>query len=232
MESGGTVLNLDELRQWIGRTESAEDVITPRLERSFRATFNRAPGQPAAGDVASPCIHWCLAPAIAPTDALGDDGHPRCGGFLPPAPLPRRMWAGGELHFISPLHVGDVVTRTSRIDDVALKEGRAGPLCFVTVRHVWSTALGPAVEERQEIVYRGIGGEKAGATKPEAAAPTEAMWRQSWACDPVLVFRYSAITYNSHRIHYDHAYATGVEGYPDLVVNGPLQATVMAAYAH
>ena len=141
------------------------------------------------------------------------------------------MWAGGELHFISPLHVGDVVTRTSRINDVALKEGRAGPLCFVTVRHVWSTALGPAVEERQEIVYRGIGGEKAGATKPEAAAPTEAMWRQSWACDPVLVFRYSAITYNSHRIHYDHAYATGVEGYPDLVVNGPLQATVMAAYA-
>ena len=132
-------LDLEGLRQWVGRSEAAQDDITPRLEASFRATLDRPPGQPAIGDSATLGVHWCLAPPIVPMEALGDDGHPRRGGFLPPVPLPRRMWAGGELAFEAPLQVGDVVTRTSRIDDVVIKEGRSGTMCFVTVRHNWTT---------------------------------------------------------------------------------------------
>jgi 3-methylfumaryl-CoA hydratase len=223
-------LDLAALRQWIGRSESVQDTITPRLEASFRATLDRMPGQPAAGDMATLGIHWCLAPPIAPMDALGDDGHPRRGGFLPPVPLPRRMWAGGELAFLDPLLVGDMVTHTSRIEDVAFKEGRTGTLCFVTVRHAWSTARGPALDERQDIVYRSLDGNRPVAAVAPLAQP-EALWQRCWTCDPILLFRYSALTFNGHRIHYDRPYVTEIEGYPDLVVHGPLQATALMALA-
>src|SRR5580698_7300507 len=133
------VLDLEELRQWIGRTESAQDTITPRLEASLRATLDRPPEQPMVGNLATLGVHWCLAPPIVQTEALGGDGHPLRGGFLPSVPLSRRMWAGGELAFEAPLQVGDTVTRTSQIEDVAIKEGRSGTMCFVTVRHSWAT---------------------------------------------------------------------------------------------
>jgi 3-methylfumaryl-CoA hydratase len=164
--------------------------------------------------------------------ALGPDGHPARGGFLPPVPLPRRMWAGGRLEFIDAVRVGDVVTRTSRIGDVALKQGSTGQLCFVTVEHTLATPRGVAIRERQDIVYREP--PPAGAVAPAgptAAGPTAAAHSRRHMADPVLLFRYSALTFNGHRIHYDRTYVTQVEGYPGLIVHGPLQAALLAEFA-
>jgi 3-methylfumaryl-CoA hydratase len=164
-------------------------------------------------------------------EALGDDGHPRRGGFLPPVPLPRRMWAGGELAFEAPLQVGDVVPRTSRIDDVVIKEGRSGTMCFVTVRHNWTTRRDPALEERQDIVYRSVNLDRSASAVDTAAPQPAASCQRFWPCDPVLLFRYSALTFNGHRIHYDYPYVTEAEGYPGLIVRGPLQATLLMGLA-
>jgi 3-methylfumaryl-CoA hydratase len=199
--------------------------------RSFLPGDTRpSPGQPAIGDSATLGVHWCLAPPIVPMEALGDDGHPRRGGFLPPVPLPRRMWAGGELAFEAPLQVGDVVTRTSRID-VVIKEGRSGTMCFVTVRHNWTTARGPALEERQDIVYRSVNLDRSASAVDTAAPQPAASCQRFWPCDPVLLFRYSALTFNGHRIHYNYPYVTEAEGYPGLIVHGPLQATLLMGLA-
>jgi hydroxyacyl-ACP dehydratase HTD2-like protein with hotdog domain len=165
-----------------------------------------------------------------PPDRIGPDGHPKRGGFLPPVlDLPRRMWAGGRLAFHAPLRTDDRVRRTSTITAVSEKSGGAGRLVFVTVRHVVEGPAGTAIEEEQDIVYRGAEG---AAVKPAPAAPD---WpgaaRRDVVPDPVMLFRYSALTGNGHRIHYDHPYVTQVEGYPGLVVHGPLQATLMAALA-
>jgi 3-methylfumaryl-CoA hydratase len=210
------------LQSWIGRTAEAEDVITQRLADEFVATF--APHIPK--DSAAPLgIHWCLSPAIAPGDALGADGHPPKGGFLPPVPLPRRMWAGGEVETLGELRVGDHVTRRSTIADVSLKSGRTGPLCFVAVRHEYSTERGLAVRERHDIVYREAA-TGAGQGSPAAERrPADLSWTVETG--PVLLFRYSAITFNGHRIHYDLPYVTEVEGYAGLVVHGPIQATLL-----
>jgi len=226
MTSNQTPLDLDHLRSWIGRSETAHDFITPRLEASLRAVLDQTVGSPADGDPASTTVHWCLAPAIAQESALGSDGHPRRGGFLPPVPLPRRMWAGGELRFHDDFRVGDAVTRRSTIEDVTVKEGRSGTLCFVTVRHVFFTTRGTVLEERQDIVYREEAATGAASEAKDRPHP-EATWRRHWVCDTVLLFRYSALTFNSHRIHYDRDYATMAEGYPALVVHGPLQATAL-----
>lgn len=221
----GMTLDLDHLKSWIGRTMEAEDIVTPRLVAEYQATFTPQLAETAAS--AAPLgLHWCLAPPIDPITDLGADGHGVKGGFLPPVPLPRRMWAGGEVENHAPLHVGDQVTRQSRVDDVAFKEGRSGPLCFVTVRHTFSTARGLAATERHDIVYREA--DKPGRVKPEpAAAPprhADLAWRVE--ASPVLLFRYSAMTFNGHRIHYDQPYVTGVEGYAGLVVHGPVQGTL------
>jgi 3-methylfumaryl-CoA hydratase len=201
--SEAPALDLEALRPWIGRSETAHDTITRRLEASFRASLDRAPGQPAIGDPATLGLHWYLAPPIVQMAALGDDGHPRRAGFLPPVPLPRRMWAGGELAFDAPLQVGDAVTRTSQIKDVTIKEGRSGPMCFVTVRHSWATERGPALEERQDIVYRAANAARpAAAVRAEVSLP-QASRQRVWPCDPLLLFRYSALTFNGHRIHND-----------------------------
>jgi 3-methylfumaryl-CoA hydratase len=154
--------------------------------------------------------------------------------FLPPVPLPRRMWAGGELRLHGRLRVGDAVTRTSRIADVTLKEGRTGALCFVTVEHEITGPEGLAISERQDIVYRGVEAKTvpaAGAAPLRHGVPREAAWRRETGVDPVLLFRYSALTFNGHRIHYDRDYAVGVEAYRGLVVHGPLQATLLLDYA-
>lgn len=218
---------MTELTDWIGRSREASDLVTPRLLAEFRATF--APHlAPSPGGTAPPALHWCLAPETPPADALGPDGHAAKGGFLPPVPLPRRMWAGGQVETLSELREGDLVTRTETVRDVAFKEGRSGRLCFVTVEHAVATARGLAIRERQDIVYREAAGAQSGvgsvAERDDAAG-----YEQVWAvpATPTLLFRYSAMTFNGHRFHYDQPYATQVEGYADLVVHGPIQATLL-----
>jgi len=213
--------------EWIGRQTRSQDVITPRLDAGFRAIFEpylarSGPGEAPLG------IHWCLCPAIAPMDELGPDGHPARNRDMPPIPLPRRMWAGGEVETLAPFRIGDQVTRISTIADITHKEGRSGELWFVSINHEYATGRGTVIRERQDIVYReaatpGLAGT---ASMPPAPSRTSS---STWTVDtsPVLLFRYSAITFNGHRIHYDHPYVTGVEGYDGLVVHGPLQATLL-----
>ena len=226
-----TATMIDEklLKGWIGRTEQTEDVIAPRLVREFRVTLDKSDDLPIAGTPAPLAIHWCLSPATVKASALGADGHPQRGGFLPPVPLPRRMWAGGDLQFHQPFCVGDIVRRQSCIQDVSIKEGRSGVLCFVVVQHQLFTSRGLAITERQDIVYRDFGGKDAPKTAP-VALPT-AEWSRAMQANPPLLFRYSAITFNGHRIHYDRDYASGTEAYPGLVVQGPLQATLLMQFA-
>lgn len=224
-------LDLAHLRQWIGRTEEASDVVTAQFVKALRATLFMEPGAPRPGDAAPLTAHWCLAQPVAPMAALGPDGHPARGGFLPPVPLPRRMWAGGRLEFIDRLRVGDAVTRLSRIADVKEKHGGSGRLCFVAVEHTITTPRGVAIRERQDIVYREPpAADAAPARSASAAAPSASHSRRHMA-DPVLLFRYSALTFNGHRIHYDRDYVVGIEGYPGLVVHGPLQAALLAEFA-
>ncbi len=218
-------LDIDHLRGWIGRSEEATDRVSPQMVQAFRATLDADPGAPEPGEPAPLAIHWCLSPAIRPMRELGPDGHPARGGFLPPVPLPRRMWAGGEIRHREPLRVGDTVRRRSRIGDVQVKQGRTGALCFVAVHHDFETERGPALSERHDIVYRAMTPGRSGPPPEAAEGPPEADLGHVVDPTPTLLFRYSALTFNGHRIHYDRAYATGEEGYPGLVVHGPLQAT-------
>lgn len=211
------VIDLTDLRRWVGRSDTATDTISRRLVEQFGAVFG--PAAPEA-DQAPPGIHWCLAPAAVPTDALDADGHPSRGGFLPPVPLPRRMWAGSDTHFLDPLRMGDAVTRVSRISDVTVKQGKSGALCFVAVQHEFATSRGTAIRERQDLVFRA----PADAVTSPSAEPSFASAAHS-PTGPVPPFRYAALTFNSHRIHYDRDYARDIEGYAGLVVQGPLQAT-------
>jgi 3-methylfumaryl-CoA hydratase len=222
--------DLDHLRQWIGRSTQASDIVTAQLVKGLRATLFLEIGEPKAGDAAPFTVHWCLAQPVFPASELGPDGHPARGGFLPPVPLPRRMWAGGELEFIDSLRVGDAVTRTSRIKDVTLKSGSTGTLCFVSVDHEIATPRGIAIRERQDIVYRDVSPASPAPAKP-AGAPPVAKHRESYMADPVLLFRYSALTFNGHRIHYDRDYVTKVEGYPGLIFHGPMQAALQVEFA-
>src|SRR5262249_9061122 len=160
-------LDLDHLRQWIGRTAEATDIVSAQLVKGLRATLFQEIGEPTTGDAAPFTVHWCLGQPVFPQSQLGPDGHPTRGGFLPPVPLPRRMWAGGELEFLDPLRVGDEPRRASRIADVNIKTGSTGTLCFVSVQHEVTTARGIAIRERQDIVYREMGG-------PQSAAPAKA----------------------------------------------------------
>jgi 3-methylfumaryl-CoA hydratase len=219
-------IDLDHLRSWIGRTDEASDVVTAQLVKGLRATLFLDIGKPQPGDAAPFTTHWCLAQPVAPMDQLGADGHPARGGFLPPVPLPRRMWAGGQLEFLDTLVVGDAVTRSSKILDVTLKTGSTGALCFVSVEHLITTPRGLAIRERQDIVYRDAPTSMA----PPAPAPKEvpaAKHTEKHFADPVLLFRYSALTFNGHRIHYDRDYVTKVEFYPGLVFHGPMQAALL-----
>ena len=211
---------------YIGRTETRTDTVWPLLVRGLSATLD-VPEPPGA---LPPLWHWALFQDWVPASALGPDGHPKRGGFLPPVhDLPRRMWAGGRLQFHTPLHAGEPVTRRSTIRSVAEKTGGSGRLVFVTVRHEIAGPSGLAITEEQDIVYRGTEGD---AVKPGTpAAPIDAAAAREVLPDPVLLFRYSALTGNGHRIHYDSDYVRGEEGYPGLIVHGPLQATWMAALA-
>ena len=224
-------LDLDHLRQWVGRTAETTDIVTAQLVKGLRATLFQEIGAPKTGDAAPFTVHWCLGQPVYPMSELGPDGHPTRGGFLPPVPLPRRMWAGGELQFLDPLRVGDETTRMSRISDVTLKTGSTGTLCFVSVEHVVTTPRGPAIRERQDIVYRDVTTTQPAASAKAAPPPPAARHRETHVSDPVLLFRYSALTFNGHRIHYDRDYVTKVEGYPGLIFHGPLQAALIIEFA-
>lgn len=218
--------DLDTLRGWIGRTETADDTATPAPLRALAATLDRDDPPPRPGDPVPPCGHWLYFVPTPRASEIGDDGHARRGGFLPPVPLPRRMWAGGRLTFPAPMPVGAALRRTSRILDVRLRDGRQGPLVFVVVRHEITADGRLAVTEEHDIVYREAPrpGDAQSAPVPPPAAPA---WQRTVVPDDVLLFRYSALTFNGHRIHYDRRYVTTVEGYPGLVVHGPLIATLL-----
>lgn len=213
-------------RQWLGKTDVITDTITAWPVAALAAMLDRDEAVPMAGSPLPPLAHWLyFLPRPLQSD-LGPDGHAKRGGFLPPIPLPRRMWAGGRLRFFHPLWVGEPVQRTSVIADLQLKRGRSGELVFVTVRHEIRNSAGLAVTEDHDIVYRAMPGEQAVSppgVQPEAAA----QWSRSVTLDPVLLFRYSALTFNSHRIHYDQHYVTHIEAYPGLVVHAPLCATLL-----
>jgi 3-methylfumaryl-CoA hydratase len=217
-------LDITHLRQWIGREEVVTDHLSNSLVDKFRSTFGMLPAAAQNGDVAPRLIHFCLCQPAAPINVLGKDGHPARGGFLPPVPLPRRMWAGSDIAFSGDLLTGDTVTRRSTVIDVVAKEGRTGSLCFVTVDHEISGSNGVAAREMQTIVYRAL--EEAKPLPIFDPAPN-GYFSAVIHPTPTLLFRYSALTFNGHRIHYDHPYATNVEGYPGLVVHGPLQATLL-----
>lgn len=208
---------------WIGRSAAATDVLTRGMVSGLLATLDSSIS---ADYVAAPQgIHWLIAPTRAPMHDIGPDGHPTRGGFLPPSDLPRRMWAGSDVHFLRPLLIGDEVERLSRIASVEAKQGSTGPLLFVAVDHQYRAGGQEVVNERHTIVYRDIQPTIiAGPTEEGSAA---ADFERILMPDPVLLFRYSALTFNSHRIHYDFRYATKVELYPDLVVHGPLMATLL-----
>jgi 3-methylfumaryl-CoA hydratase len=214
------------LQQWIGNSEAASARIDARTAAALAATLDR-PFSFAAGAALPPLWHWIYFWTAAPQAELGPDGHPQRGGFLPPVPLPRRMWAGGRLTFAAPLPIDAEATRTSVVQGVTAKTGASGNLAFVTVRHDIAHQGTVCITEEHDIVYRAM--PQSGAPAPAARlAPADAAWSRTVTPDPVLLFRYSALTFNGHRIHYDRSYVTGVEGYPGLIVHGPLIATLLA----
>ena len=208
---------------WIGRGETAADTLTGAMVEAFAATLDTAtpvtPGSPAPQGA-----HWLLAPPRAPMGEVGVDGHPKRGGFLPPVDLPRRMWAASEVRFLAPLRIGEAVERVSRVASVETKTGASGPLVFVGVDREYRADGELRIAERQTIVYRDLQPYVRPPASEEAAAPAD--FERRLVPDPVMLFRYSAITFNGHRIHYDQPYATRVELYPGIVVQAPLTATL------
>ena len=215
------------LTDWIGRSETLHDTITAAPVRGLNATLDHEALVVEPGMPLFPLWHWLYFLPQHRQSEIGEDGHARRGGFLPPVPLPRRMWAGSQFEFHAPVRVGDAVERTSTIADVTAKTGRTGPLVFVKVRHELrcNGAADAALVEFHDIVYRGA--KQPGDVEPPPTAAPAGEWQRELVPDDVLLFRYSALTFNGHRIHYDRRYVTQVEGYPGLVVHGPLIATLL-----
>jgi 3-methylfumaryl-CoA hydratase len=219
---------LAHLQTWVGKTETLHDKVTAAPLSGLSATLDRADALPMPGTPVPPLWHWLYFLPQHQQSQLGADGHAQRGGFLPPVPLPRRMWAGGRLQWRSsnPLAVGDAVQRVSRIVSVAHKAGRTGDLVFVLVKHEVHNSKGLALTEEHDIVYRANPQAGDAVPSPQPAAK-DAAWSMQIHPDDVLLFRYSALTFNGHRIHYDRRYVTEVEGYPGLIVHGPLIATML-----
>ena len=217
-------MDIDFLKTWIGNSEQHRDTIAHQKVAALAATLNQV--APLDGAPLPSLWHWMYFWSIAAQAELGEDGHPKRGGFLPPVPLPRRMWAGGRLRFEAVLPIGCEATRTSRIVSVEAKNGKSGSLAFVTVEHSIAAAGAVAIIEEHDIVYRDLPAVGAVAPSPPVA-PHDALWSKVITPSPVLLFRYSALTFNGHRIHYDRSYVTDVEGYPGLIVHGPLIATLL-----
>jgi 3-methylfumaryl-CoA hydratase len=219
-------LDINYLRTWVGRTETAHDQAALQPLRALCATLDRDGSGFGPGAEVPPCWHWLYFVPLHRQCDMGADGHARRGGFLPPVALPRRMWAGSRLEFLAPVRAAQAIHRTSRIEDVRLKNGRTGPLVFVQVHHEIRAEGQLAIREQHDIVY--CDKPQPGESMPVGVpAPQHAAWTREIVPDDVLLFRYSALTFNSHRIHYDRRYVTGVEGYPGLVVHGPLIATLL-----
>jgi len=219
---------LAHLQTWQDRTETRRDELTAAPLAGLSATLDRDDAPPQAGTALAPLWHWLYFLPRPRQSELGPDGHPRRGGFLPPVPLPRRMWAGSRLRWEvgNPLRVGDTLQRDSRIGPVRHKAGRTGDLVFVAMHHRFHNTRGLALTEEHDIVYRAAT-RPGDPLPPPVPAPADAAWCRTIVPDDVLLFRYSALTFNGHRIHYDRRYATEVEGYPGLVVHGPLIATLL-----
>ena len=220
------------LQEWVGREEAAHDEVTLPAVRRLAALLDLAPDEYRRGQAIPGGWYVVLFGAEARQSALGPDGHPAKGQFLPPVPLPRRMFAGRRVWFHERLRIGDEVSRVSRIASITPKQGRSGAMCFVTVRHEISSPRGLAVVEEQDLVYREAS--PAAPARREASPapqPDPLDWTRTLTPDPTMVFRYSAITFNAHRIHYDAAYAREQEGYPDLVVNGGLTTSLLWEFA-
>ncbi|QOG21999.1 MULTISPECIES: FAS1-like dehydratase domain-containing protein [Bradyrhizobium] len=214
---------------WVGRKETIRELIAPDRVAALGATLGIA-GNHASGAPLPPGWHWIFFNRFVPRHELGTDGHPKRGGFLPPVSLPRRMWAGGRLTYHAPLTIGGEGVRESTILKVEAKSGRAGKLVFVTVSHSVTCNGTACITEEQDIVYREAAAPGSPAP-PASPAPQDAAWSEEFRPDTVLLFRYSALTSNGHRIHYDQAYARAEENYPDLVVHGPLTATLLQGFA-
>lgn len=219
----------DDFSDAVGRTENRLATIDPERVEALAATLDLATA-PRAGEALPPAWHWIFFNPFVRRSEVGADGHPKRGGFLPDVGLPRRMWAGGRLRYLAPLRVGSPAERVSEILSVTPKSGKAGRLLFVTVRHRISQDGRLAIEEEQDIVYREAPQPGAPAPVPPPA-PEGAMISEVISPDPVLLFRFSALTSNGHRIHYDVPYAQDEEGYPGLVVHGPLISTLLQGLA-
>ena len=217
---------LAHLQEWIGKTERYQDTVTIAPYRALSATLDRKDPDPINGVFLPELWHWLHFLPHAKQSEIGPDGHPKRGGFLPPIPLPRRMWAGGRLRWEQDLVIGDAIERISTIKSVTHKSGRSGDLLFVLVEHQIHNSKGLALTEEHDIVYRAAPSPDEKAPDP-TPAPSDAKWSKIIHPDPVLLFRYSALTFNGHRIHYDRSYVTQEEGYPGLIVHGPLIATLL-----
>lgn len=227
---------MNALAAWIGREDRSQDILAPAMARRWLATLDL----PSRDDGPMPQgVHWCLGLPETPSARLGPDGHPlRDGGddtFLPPVTAPRRMWAGSACTFLHPLEIGAEISRTSRIEAIEEKQGSSGPLTFVTLRHETAAGGIPALVEQQTLVYRDP---PPPGSPPAPPPPAEARFDESgWDAvqrivpDLPLLFRYSALTFNTHRIHYDADYVRDVERYRGAVVHGPLMATLLLQLA-
>ena len=217
------IVDMAEARKWIGRTEMAEEVLAPFRVQGLAALLNRAH----TPLILPPLWHWLYFNPTVRQAEIGVDGHPKRGGFLPPVTFPRRMWAGGYIRFLAPLHIGTQVKRETLIRDVTLKKGKRGDFLLLSLEHRLLTGDEPAIEERQDLVYRPIEHAVRPVSKTTITEVGTADISDQWQPDAVQLFRYSALTFNAHRIHYDTRYAEQIEGYPGLIVHAPLTATVL-----
>jgi len=226
-----STIDLDYLRTWTGKSQTDEDLISGRHARLMAATIDySAPEKISDGECLPPLWHWTFFLEGLPSRELGNDGHPARGGFMPPVPLPNRMWAGGRVSFIAPVRIGASVRKESSILRVDHKQGHSGDLVFVTVLHELKSLQGDLlVREEQDIVYK----DSTPAGRPPASPTVElpSRFTRSYTPTSTMLFRYSALTFNGHRIHYDVDYCRETEGYRNLVIHGPLNATMLADYA-
>jgi 3-methylfumaryl-CoA hydratase len=215
---------MSDWQQWIGKSSMSEAQLHAEQANHMAVTLDRDPSF-RVGDALPPAWHWLYFHDIVKASDLGLDGHPKLGVVMPPVPLPRRMWAGGSFVFHAPLRLGDTVEKTSIIRSITAKEGRSGPLYFVSVEHTLRTQGAVNLVEEQTIVYRALTPDAT--TSPAQIAPIDADYAQHYTLDSTALFRYSALSFNGHRIHYDVDYCRAVEGYPNLVIHGPLIATLL-----
>jgi 3-methylfumaryl-CoA hydratase len=214
------------LQSWVGKREEAIDLVTASPSAALAALLDHE-SPPWPSGALAPLAHWFHCLNRTPQAKLDGDGHELRGAFLPPVTLPRRMWAGGHLSFLHPVRMGAVLRRSSKIADISQKPGRSGPLVFVSVEHRYEDSKGLAIEERQDLVYRAPPSAANNTITLYAPPAKDADWQRTVTPDPVMLFRYSALTYNAHRIHYDRDFCREHEGYPGLVVHGPLIATLL-----